>query len=189
VGNSTNPAIISAVGQPNVAASATSDVAIGIITVGTPPPKDATAGTVATYADILAGYNTDTNGGVDPLGTGVSASAQIGAVRLNGNIMATNVIAGVGPGTNGFGTPSSAALSGIGVTVLPHVLSKISQVIIEGTETNALSGAFGIAAQYVVSASYDGVVEGLKAGPENDTFANSLGIRLGGFGDTLIYEV
>jgi len=68
VGNATNPAVISAVGPANLAANATTDVAIGSVTV---------KGN-ATYGDILAGYNTNTDNGTMPLGTGVNANAQIG---------------------------------------------------------------------------------------------------------------
>ena len=94
------PAIISAVGQANHAAGATTDVALGSVTV---------KGN-ATYGDILAGYSTDTDNGTMPLGTGVSADAQIGTVTIGGNLTATNIIAGVGAGTDGIWHRRSAAL-------------------------------------------------------------------------------
>jgi hypothetical protein len=140
------------------------------------------------YADILAGYDTNTNNGTTPLGTGVNADAQIGTVRIDGNMTATNIVAGVGPGTTGFGTAGSAALSGTGVTDMPSIISKISQVIITGT-ASATTGTYGIAAQYIVSASYNGAALPLKAGPDNDTFAASSDHALGSSGDVFLYEV
>jgi len=182
VGNATNPAIISAVGRANLAANARSDVAIGSVTV----TGD------ATYADILAGYSTDTQNGIAPLGTGVSANAQIGTVTIGGNLTATNIIAGVGPGASGFGTAGSAALGGAGVTDLPSIISKISKVIIVGTveATASATDTYGIAAQYIVSARVDGTPLALVPGPDNDTFADSSEHRLpDASGDVVLYEV
>ena len=159
-GNATNPAIISAVGAANLAGTATTDVAIGTVKV---------TGS-STYGDILAGYSADTNGGTQPLGTGVNADAQIGTVDIVGSISATNIIAGVGAGPNGFGTAGSVALAGIGVSDLTTIISKISKIII-GSETNATSGTYGIAAQNIVSATVNGSVLALVTGPDNDTFA------------------
>jgi hypothetical protein len=184
VGNATNPAIISAVGQANLALNATSDVTIGTVTV-----KGA-----ATYGDILAGYSTDTNNGTDPLGTGVNADAQIGTVIIGGNLTATNIIAGVGPGTTGFGTAGSAALSGAGVTDLPSIISRISTIIITGsvTPTASTTDSFGIAAQYIVGATVSGKHLALAAGADNDTFAAAKDQRLpllNASGDVFLYEV
>jgi hypothetical protein len=191
VGNATNPAIISAVGQASLSANATRDIAIGSITVKGPGIG---TGPVTSYADILAGYNTDTTDpGSTLLGTGVNADAQIGTVKINGDITATNIIAGVGPGATGFGTSGSAALSGTGVTDLPGIVSKISQIIITGkvVSTSNPADTFGIAAQYIVSASYDGTPLALVPGPDNDTFAHgvsALPIPVGA-SDTFLYEV
>jgi hypothetical protein len=185
-GNSTNPAIISAVGQASFGASSTSDLTIGSITVG----KTGATGTAALYADILAGYNTNTNNGTDPLGTAASANAQIGTVQINGSIEAANIIAGVGPGTDGFGTAGSAALSGSGVADFSSVLSKIAEVVITGSAVTATSAdTYGIAAQYIAKASYDGTPIALKPGPDNDTFATTNDHVLGTGGDIFLYEV
>jgi hypothetical protein len=181
VGNATNPAIISAVGQSNQPAGATADVALGSVTI-----KGA-----ATYGDILAGYSTNTNNGADPLGVGVSADAQIGTVTIDGNYTATNIIAGVGAGTTGFGTAGSAALSGTGVADLRSIISKITAVIIKGTvkPPASTSDHYGIAAQYIAGASYDGKKVALRAGAENDTFANDDTHPLGTDGNVVLYEV
>lgn len=181
VGNSTNPAIISAVGQANVAFNATTDIAIGSVTV-----KGNTA-----WGDILAGYNTDTQNGSQPLGTGVNASAQIGTVTFDGTFQTTNVIAGVGPGANGFGTSSSAQLSGANVTDFPAIVSKISEIIIKGNlvAPPSSSETFGIAAQYVGSASIPFAAShfALIPGADNDTFAAMASHPLGA--GIYLYEV
>jgi hypothetical protein len=145
----------------------------------------------ATYGDILAGYNTDTQNGTVPLGTGVSADAQIGTVTIDGNFTATNIIAGVGAGNTGFGTAGSAALSGAGIMDLPSIISKISQVIIKGAVKPPASTAdhYGIAAQYIMSANYDGKKVDLNPGPDNDTFANDQTHPLGSGGNVVLYEV
>jgi hypothetical protein len=163
VGNSTNPAIISAVGQGNLTGKAKTDVAISSLKI-----------TTTTYGDILAGYNADTQNGAAPLGTGVNADAQIGTVMI-GTLDTTNIVAGVGPGGTGFGTAGSAALSGAGVSDLPTIISKISKVVILSVDANA--GTYGIAAQYIASATVAGaklVSPKLKAGADNDTFAAGL---------------
>jgi hypothetical protein len=182
VGNATNPAIISAVGQASLTGNATTDVAIKTLKV--------THNT--TYGDILAGYNVDTQNSTQLLGTGVNANAQIGTVTIGGTYEATNIIAGAGPGTTGFGTAGSAALSGPGVADLPTIISKISKVIIEGSviPTPNNSDTYGIAAQYVASATVGKTKLTLLAGPDNDTFANGKDQQLpGATGDVFLYEV
>jgi hypothetical protein len=196
IGNATNPAIVSAVGQSNFGENSTSDLAIGRITVGKSGASPTT--TVALYADILAGYSTNTNNGTDPLGTGVSAGAQIGAVQINGSIEATNIIAGVGTGSTayaatgntGFGTAGNTALSGSGVADF-SVLSKISQIIVTGKSlsTSSTTNTYGIAADYIAKASIDGSVVALMPGPDNDTFATFNDHVLAKGGDTFLYEV
>jgi hypothetical protein len=184
-GNSTNPAIISAVGRANVPVGSLSDVAIGSITVKTS----------SLYGDILAGYGTNTDNGTVPTGVGVNADAQIGTVTIGGNFTASNIIAGVGAGAGGFfGNSTSAALSGAGVTDLPTIISKISRVVIGGHVTGPVTttaDTFGVAAQYIVSASVAGTAIKLTAGADNDTFANSAthALRTGGNGNTTLYEV
>jgi hypothetical protein len=187
VGNPSNPAIISAVGQARLLGTPTTDVAINKLTI----KGD------SIYADILAGYNTDTSTSL--LGTGVNADAQIGTVTIGtanaGTVYeATNIIAGVGPGSTGFGTAGSVALSGAGVADLPSLISKISKVVINGTANPTANGtdSFGIAAQYIASATYNGTKLALLAGPDNDTFASGHEIALPpatAGADVFLYEV
>jgi hypothetical protein len=179
-GNATTPVVISAAGVANLASTATSDIAIGHVTIN---------GNVG-YADIAAGYNTDTTGG--KLGTGVSADAQIGTVTINGNLTATNIVAGVGPGSSGFGTAGSAALTGAGVTDMPGIISRISSIVVTGMVTSAPSGTYGIAAQQIGSATISGAPLLLTAGASNDTFAAGKEIRLPFLpapSDLALYEV
>lgn len=180
LGNAANPAVISAVGTAALTGSPHSDLALGTVKV---------LGN-ATYANLLAGYNTDTSS--SPLGTGVNADAQIGTVSIGGNLSGTNIIAGVAPGTGGFGTASSTALSGAGVADLPSLISKISKVVIAGSviPTASNSDSFGIAAQYIASASVGGAKISLLSGPDNDTFAAGRQKQLpASTGDVFLYEV
>ena len=172
-------------GPANVPYGALSDVAIGSITV---------KGN-SVWGDILAGYNTNTQNSTVLLGTSVNADAQIGTVTINGNLTATNIIAGVGTGTGGFfGNSASTALSGSGVTDLPSIVSKISRIVVTGMVTGpspTTTDTFGIAAQYIVSASVGGTAVKLTAGADNDTFANGAQQTLpnAGNGNTTLYEV
>jgi hypothetical protein len=179
-GNAANPAIVSAVGKASLLGKATSDVAIGNIKV---------AG-VSSFADILAGYSTDTSTSL--LGAGVNADAQIGTVTIVGTVSGTNIIAGVGPGANGFGTAGSGMLSGIGVADLPTIVSKISKIVLGSGISPTASGSdsYGISAQDIVSASVGGTKVALTAGADNDTFALGKDHQLpAGSGDTFLYEV
>jgi len=66
-----------------------------------------------------------------------------------------------------FGTATSAALGGAGVTDNLSILSKISRIVIKGSVTapaTATADTYGIVAQYIASATVDGKVEALKAG-------------------------
>jgi len=189
-GNATNPAIISAVGLARLVGTATTDVAIGTLKViGNSTLK---VGANVSYADILAGYSTDTQNSTALLGTGVNADAQIGTIQINGNLLATNIVAGVGADTNGlFGTAGSSALSGKGVADLPSIISKISNIIVGGVSEGP-DAAYGIAAQYVANATVGGVKVKLAPGADNDTFAKTAAHPLAGAtGNTneILYEV
>lgn len=187
-GNPSNPAIISAVGPANVPFGAVSDVAIGTVVVKYG----------STYGDILAGYSTNTtdaNGNFVPTGVGVNANAQIGTVIIEGNLTASNIIAGVGAGTGGmFGNAGSTSLGGAGVTDLPTIVSRISEIVVTGYvvgPSTSTADTFGIAAQYIGVASIHGKTLPLVPGADNDTFANGAEQTLlsGGNGNTYLYEV
>ncbi len=157
-GNSSNPAIISALGQHALAASAKSDIAIRSVTVGGK----------AEFADILAGYSTDTSSNL--LGQPLNADASIGAVKIGTTISSSNIVAGVVAGADGkFGTSDDARISGSGTTDRLDLVSKISSVIINGAVVPAASGNYGIVAQWVASVKANGAVVPLQPGPSNDT--------------------
>jgi len=180
VGNAANPAIVSAVGKASLLGNATSDVAIGTIKV---------LG-MSNFADILAGYSTDTSTSL--LGAGVNADAQIGTVTIGGAVSGTNIIAGVGPGANGFGTAGSGMLSGIGVADLPTIVSKISKIVLStGISPTSIGGdSYGISAQNIVSATIGGTKVALTTGADNDTFALGKDHQLPtAGGDAFLYEV
>lgn len=141
VGNSTNPVVISARGQnpATLTAKSTTDLAIASITVG----SAVKSGNVS-FTNILAGY--------DPSSVGVNAAAQIGAVTVHGNWTASNLVAGVAAGPDGyFGTADDTVLS---KTDAPNVLSQIGPILITGTVSGNSSSStahFGIVAQKVTS--------------------------------------
>jgi hypothetical protein len=179
-GTAADPAVISAEGLTDQPITATSDLAIGSLTVN---------GNVA-YADILAGYSPAATAS-NNLGTGMSADAQIGSITIAGTMGSTNIIAGVGAGSQGFGTKTSASLGGSGVSNLPSVISSISSIIVKGgivTETND-THTYGIAAQQIGSASFGGVAVSLIAGADNDTFALGKDHPLPGNSKEVLYEV
>jgi hypothetical protein len=105
-GTGATPVIISARGQ---ALSATSDVAIGRISIG---------GHVE-FASILAGYNTflaPSNG-----------NAQIGQVKVGGDWVASSIVAGVtDTGTGGFGGAGDTIIGG------SASIAKIASIVIGG---------------------------------------------------------
>lgn len=155
--------IISARGQRDLGATATTDVAIGKINIG--------GGT--NFAQILAGYDVQL--------TGRNADAQIGAVIIGGTAERTNIIAGVQDGGDGFGNFNDAKLSGIGVfkdnTDGLGAVSKIASVVIKGYALGTLSlvdgATFAIAAQHLSSVKIGGAKIPLKAGVGNDLLADA----------------
>jgi hypothetical protein len=164
VGNSKNPVFISARG---VASPGATDLAIASITVG----SSKVSGTVS-FTNILAGYN--------PAGTGVNAAAQIGAVTVYGNWMASNLVAGAGPGADGqFGTTDTVLTS----TDAASVLSQIGPIIITGTvsgNSTNLKAHYGFVAQEVTS---------LKVGVKVITVTPGMPVSLGATTYTSVYAL
>jgi hypothetical protein len=142
-GNAASPVIISAAG-PAVPVGST-DLAFGKITIG---------GRVED-AEILAGYSATL--------TGVNADAQIGPVRVGGDWIASDLVAGATnpdvPATGAFpnfGDGSDVKLSGAGVTDNPGIISKIASVTIGGE-------VFGTPASFSITDSYAFVAESIGA--------------------------
>jgi hypothetical protein len=142
-GNAASPVIISAAGPASPVGS--TDVAFGKITIG---------GRVED-AEILAGYNATL--------TGVNADAQIGPVKVGGDWIASDLVAGATnpdvPATGAlpnFGDGSDVKLSGAGVTDSPDIISKIASVTIGGE-------VFGTPASVSITDSYGFVAESIGA--------------------------
>jgi hypothetical protein len=174
IGNSNpdgdSPVIISARGKHTVVAGATSDLAIGRVTIG---------GRVE-FAKILAGYDT----GLAPKNT----DAQIGAVTIGGDWIASSIVAGVVDGGNGFGNSLDAKITG--GTDTPGIVSKIGSITIGGLALgtpNSLnsSDSFGFVAQQIGSSKIGGFGIPLAAGVANDL----AGLFVGVTGDLEVLKV
>ena len=159
MGDATNPALITAVGQAQLSGKAKVDLAIGSVTV---------QGNVSRAA-ILAGYGTDTTNNL--LGEPLNADASIGSVRIGGSAIALNIIAGVQAGMNGqFGDAGDARISGTGTIDRVDLVSRISSVIIAGTAAGSgvMGESFGIVAQHLVSVRANSADVALTPGASND---------------------
>jgi len=157
-GNSTNPVVISARGQQpgTLDGDSTTDLAIASITVGTPRVPGGVS-----FTNILAGY--------DPSGTPVNSSAQIGAVTVNGNWTASNLVAGASAGFDTqFGTADDLVIF---QTDYVNAISQIGAIVIAGAVSgdSATFGAhYGFVAQLVTSLKVGAKVIPLTPGAHND---------------------
>jgi len=136
VGSATTRAVISA--GLNGSKGAASP-AIGNLTIG---------GTT-TSLDIAAGYiQTDFS---SALGTAYNADASIGNVVFQGDVKATNVIAGVTAGTDGrFGTDDDVKIGQTSTSDNAKITSTIAKVTFNGQILDN-DNIYGISAQYVAS--------------------------------------
>lgn len=154
------PVYISAAGEPTP--TATRNLAIKKLTVD---------GDVS-FALICAGY--------DPFFFAVNADAQIGAIKVGGNWIASNVLAGV-EATNLAGVGLDPGTTKMGGAVNDEAaLSRIGSVKIDGQVHGDGLGAggesamyWGFAAEQIGSFKYNGLTITLLAGPDSDTFASS----------------
>jgi len=165
LGNGTNKAIISARGKATP--TATADVAIGSFRV---------LGRVE-LGNILAGF--------DATGTPRNADAQIGAVSVGGDWIASNIVAGavnfgadglpggVGPGADNvdFGNGNDVKMSGM-VKDDSLVFSQIASLTIGGQVMGTIGFAdhFGIVAENIGAVRIGGTLLTLAAGKSNDDF-------------------
>jgi hypothetical protein len=151
-GTAANPVILSGVGL-SAPTKHTQDPAIGTVSV---------SGS-ATYAQILAGYGLS--------GNTVAGDAQIGTVKVGGDFIASDIIAGVKTQTAGadFGAASDSLIDQPSTTVLTDgILSTIASVIVGGQiEGTTGSGTFAIEAQTIHSIVTGGVK--LHIAPGNAT--------------------
>jgi hypothetical protein len=145
--SATSTATISARGTLAPASNAKA-IAIGILSVG---------GSVD-HAEILAGY--------DRSRAAVNGDAAIGLVRVGGNWTASDLAAGVSPGTDRmFGTDDDLLILGGN-----QIIAKIASITIKGTVNGTDDGTdrFGFVAQQIGAFSSSGLKLALTAGPSND---------------------
>ncbi|MBO0700529.1 MAG: hypothetical protein J2P46_19185, partial [Zavarzinella sp.] len=153
LGDPDHPAFILARGS--AAPTATADIAIGRLTV---------RGRVE-FAQIVAG--------VDPFGLGPDADAQIGAVSVGGDWIASSLAAGAVAGRDGFfGDADDAKATGSQAKDDPRLVSAIVRVTIGGQIVGTPNGGdhFGIVAEAVRAVSVAGDRLPLIPGPHNDDF-------------------
>ncbi len=176
-GTATHPVIISAVGQPTP--TGTTDLAIRAISI---------LGR-GFQAEILAGYSPDTSGSI--FGKAVNADAQIGSIGVGGNWIASDIIAGLSTGGDGFfGDAADTKINTVGATDSAARISKIATIVIGGRVLGDSTGSAvrnGIGAQFIGVLRVGGVTNiPLIAGAGTDTFAGvngayPLGQTLGTF--------
>jgi hypothetical protein len=145
VGNASNPVRIYARGQQSPGAT---DLAIKSLTVG---------GRVE-HAWIM--------GGVDFDGNGINGNAQIGAVRVGGDWIASNLVSGCTSGDGYFGNDDDIVIDG-------GSMSRIGSIDIRGQVVGwpANGQTFGFVAQEIGSFKVGGKAIPLTLGASNDTFA------------------
>ena len=153
IGNTTNPAIISARGKATP--TATTDVAIGSLRV---------LGRVE-FGQILAGYLTGN--------IAANADAQIGTVSVGGDWIASSIAAGALAGADGFfGNADDVKMSGMGIKDDSLVFSKIGSLTIGGQVLGTIGGIdhFGFVAEIIGAVKVGGTPLSLSAGKSNDDF-------------------
>jgi hypothetical protein len=124
-----------------------------------------------TYANVITGTSLrNTNPGQ----VVINADAEIRNVKIDGDVSAMNITAGVNAGPDGkFGTADDRLLTGTFGFSDPKVFSRIAKVIIGGQVLGVGDGAtkdpFGIVAQHIGSIIVGGNKVPLTSGPGNDT--------------------
>ncbi|HKA06686.1 MAG TPA: hypothetical protein VKD71_05465, partial [Gemmataceae bacterium] len=167
VGTVARPVVISGLGHLVLPATATTDVGIKSLTVG---------GRVE-FAQILAGYQTDSSTVLTP----ANADAQIGAVVVGGDWIASSIGAGVIDGGNGFGNSGDAKITD--PNDAPNIISKIGSINIAGEVMGTVGGAdhFGFVAEQISSLMVGGQTIALTA--------NKDVVNVGTTGDVALQEI
>jgi hypothetical protein len=142
---------------------------------GTLAIQSLTVGGRVEFARILAGYNVEL--------AGMNGNAQIGAVIVGGNWVASSIAAGVLPVNGLFGDADDAPL----FPVDDGIAARIASITIRGTALGTLIGGdhFGFVAQQIGSLSIGGTAYPLKLGAGNDL----AGLAVGATGDLRVREV
>ncbi|HEX4086623.1 MAG TPA: hypothetical protein VHY22_17050, partial [Chthoniobacteraceae bacterium] len=162
-GNSTQPVLISAVGQATKPASG-ADIAIGSVTVGGN----------AVYANILAGFSA--------AGANTNADASIASVIVKGNLQASNIVAGAQQANPPYwGVGDTLPTSNNSGTLIADIGSVTVGGLIIGSPDSGPT--FGIVAQQINAIKVGGIALSLNSGASNDNFV------IPGTGDTYVEEV
>jgi hypothetical protein len=132
----------------------TQDPAIGSVSV---------AGS-ATYAMIEGGY--------DLAGNTFGGDAQIAKVAIGGDLIASDIIAGVKSTGTDFGNPTDTLIDRPGTAATDGILATIGSIVVGGQieGTAATGDSFGIEAQLIGSIETGGVKLPMTKGPGNDDF-------------------
>jgi hypothetical protein len=158
--------IISAEGKAGPSPSATTDLAIASLTVG---------GRVE-FADILAGYNVVLN----PM----NGDAQIGAVTVGADWIASNLVAGVMATNDYFGDADDAVIPGSSATLSSKIASiKIGGQVLGTPASVEPNDHYGFVAEAIGSLKVGGSSIPLKTGLNNDD------LHVGATGDIELREV
>jgi hypothetical protein len=147
LGTATSTVTISGTGLASPT-KVTQDLAIGSVTVGGS----------STYAVIEAGYGVN--------GATISGDAQIGVVKIGGDFIASDIIAGVKTQTAGadFGTSTDSLIATPAGDSADAIYAKIASITISGQieGTVATGDSFGIEAQLIGPISVGGLPLQLK---------------------------
>jgi hypothetical protein len=147
-----NPVVISAAGPATPGPF--TDLAIGRITIG---------GSVD-FASIFAGYSS-TDGPAN-------GNAQIGAVRVIGAWLSSNLVAGaenLSSSNAYFGNSNDAQIPGAGASIIPKIASiTIGGIVSLDPALPADGASYGFVAREIGSFSLNGTTVALAPGPDND---------------------
>jgi hypothetical protein len=142
--------------------------------------KSLTVGGSVEFTDLLLGYSRD--------GRGQNADAQIGAVTVGRDWIASSLVVGVNPGDGFVGDGNESKLAGnFGagpVKDTAGVVSKIASIVIRGgifgtPSAFSLTDRFGFVAEQVGSFSVNGLALPLTAGASNNSFALGKALPIG----------
>lgn len=167
-GTAANPVIIS--GEDATTPTEKANVALGKVSIG---------GSVH-FAELRAGY--DDNVLEEP-------GAQIGAVKIGGDWVASIIVASVDPVDAFFGNEDDEALLG----APDGLFSRIGSIVIKGQLRGTVGGtdSFGFVAQEIGSVKIGSVKIALTSGPGNDNENSALPelLLLGATGDFRVREI
>ncbi|MEA2830143.1 MAG: hypothetical protein QOF22_891 [Bradyrhizobium sp.] len=186
------------IGGLTMKGSISSGKVLANLTIGAISVKGSIVGTTTAHAQIFAGGNlspanaaaalamksisvtgrvefADVRAGYDNTGAAVNEDVQIGAVKVKGAWVASDLVAGVKANAGGFGDGDDAAIANGGANA---TISKIASIVIGGEALGTPSSInntdhFGFVSQQIGSFKVGGTVIPLIAGASNDNAANA----------------